>query len=370
MDIATEKNTQGSAPTRNDLRPSFSRPTKRVFDCCLFNGEMDVLAIRLHELDAVVDHFVIVEGTLTFSGNPRPVTFDPCDPRVSQFAGKVRHVIVADAPETTDPWVREKWQRNAVLRGAADAGPEDLLIFSDVDEIPRATVVEEMAADYENELFGVQLAFSYFYVNYRNVAGPESALTWTVAAIRRAMDNILPDDLRHFVRDGNMPARIFENGGWHFSYLMDEEGIRRKIADFSHQEFNNAQFLDKIDIHRIVREERDFFDRPGYEWRLLPASDLPQWLLQNRRQLRQFFHPTGMVDKRDEQLRSIIRSSMAIDSQVFADVFDHYWYLQKHPDVAAAGIDAYQHYVDAGLAEGRRPPPIWPLSYESGLLRI
>ena len=77
---------------------------RRVFDCCLFNGEMDVLAIRFHELNAVVDHFVIVESTLTFSGLPQEISFNPCHPSIAPFAAKVRHIILADMPETSDPW--------------------------------------------------------------------------------------------------------------------------------------------------------------------------------------------------------------------------------------------------------------------------
>ena len=193
-------------------------PVRRVFDCCLFNGEMDVLAIRFHELNAVVDHFVIVESTLTFSGFPRQISFNPCHPTMAPFAAKVRHIIVADMPETTDPWVREAWQRNAVLRGVPDAAATDLLVLSDVDEIPRSSTIAEMMADFRNEIFGFRLAFYYFYVNYRNAAGPEAALTWTIAATRRQLDNVTPNALRYAVREGRVPARLFDQGGWHFSF--------------------------------------------------------------------------------------------------------------------------------------------------------
>jgi hypothetical protein len=254
---------------------------------------MDVLSIRLHELNAVVDNFVIVESDKTFSGVPRDITFRPSDPRIAEFATKVRHVVVTDMPETDNPWMREKWQRNAVLRGAPDAAPTDLLVLSDVDEVPRRTVVAQMAEDLEHEAFGVRMAFSYFYVNYRNVVGPESALIWTVAATRRKLDSILPDDLRYAVRDGRVVARIFDDAGWHFSYLTDKIGIQRKLAAFSHQEYNNASFVDNIDIEKTVREGRDLFNRPGFRWELVPNPDLPEWLQQNRWPMRHLFCSPG-----------------------------------------------------------------------------
>ena len=175
-------------------------PQRRVFDCCIFNGEMDALCIRLHELDAVVDCFVIVESTLTFSGRPREIAFNPSHPDLAGFVARIRHVVVDDMPDTTDPWTREVWQRNAVLRGAPDAAPSDLLVLSDVDEVPSSAAVAEMARDTGSESFGFRMAFSYFYVNYRNVEGPEAALTWTVAATRRRLDEITPDALRYAVR--------------------------------------------------------------------------------------------------------------------------------------------------------------------------
>jgi hypothetical protein len=287
------------------IKNSTSATNRRVFDCCLFNGEVDVLRIRLHELDRVVNTFVIVESNKTFSGKARKIAFNPCDPRISEFASKVRHLVVTDMPETTDPWTRERWQRNAVLRGVPDAAATDLLVLSDVDEIPRSTVVAQMATDHENEVFGVRLAFSYFYVNYRNVEGPQSALTWTVAATRRELDRVSPDELRYFVREGRVHSKIIDEGGWHFSYLMDKEGIRQKIAAFSHQEFNNVEFLDKLDVLSMVRERRDLFNRPGFRWEVVSDPSLPEWLLSNRRRLNHLFYPADAIDRAKDALSSL-----------------------------------------------------------------
>jgi len=102
------------------------------------------------------------------------------------------------------------------LRGAPDAAATDLLVLSDVDEIPRATILAEVARDQANEIFGLRLAVSYFYVNHRNVCGPEAALTWTVVATRRELNSILPGDLRHAVREGRIPARILIRAGGNF----------------------------------------------------------------------------------------------------------------------------------------------------------
>jgi hypothetical protein len=313
---------------------------RAVFDCVIYDGEIDALAIRLHELDAVVDWFVIVESTLTFSGLPRAISFDPGDPRISHFAGRFRHVVVADMPETDDPWQREIWQRNAVLRGLPDAASDDLLILSDVDEVPRATVVSEMRDDLDTPVFGLELGFFYFFVDYKNVEGPEAAITWTVAARRSALNDMSPNDLRYAVRDRRAPARIIANAGWHFSYLMDEARVRRKIAAFSHQEFNNPAFLEQIDISALVQRQGDFFGRPGFVWAFIDSADLPAWLQANKETLRHLFAPGGPAPTPPvlqllppvvicpyllDQERDEIRAKFALDSEQGAAIPFFLW---------------------------------------------
>lgn len=46
-----------------------------IIDCFTFFNELDVLEIRLRELDGVVDRFVLVEATLTHQGKPKPLLY-------------------------------------------------------------------------------------------------------------------------------------------------------------------------------------------------------------------------------------------------------------------------------------------------------
>ncbi|WP_158554650.1 hypothetical protein [Methylovirgula sp. 4M-Z18] len=264
---------------------------RRVFDCFLFNGEYDVLEIRLNELNDAVDTFVLVTADQTFSGLPQQSRFNPRDPRCAPFAAKIRHVWVHDFPQTEDAWTREAWQRNAVLRGVPDADAHDLIVMSDVDEIPRRSVIERIKADNENAIFGFELAFCYFFVDYCNVKGPESAITWAIAATRATLETRLPNDLRYEVRTRKVQAEIIQAAGWHFSYLMDDEAIVRKIKAFSHQELNTPEILNKIDVKAIVKQRRDLFDREGFVWDILPVGDLPQWVQENRGNLSYLFAP-------------------------------------------------------------------------------
>jgi hypothetical protein len=273
-------------------------PPRKVFDCITYNGEADILAARLHELSEVVDCFVIVEADRTFSGAPKALRFDAADPRIAGFLPRIRYVAVHDMPVVDDAadatpvvgdwhsdtpksgfWIREKFQRNQIVRGLHDAAPHDLVMVSDADEIPRADVVRAMRDDRRHEVYGLCLAFYYFYANYRNVEGPEASSVWTVAATRSQLDSLTPDQLRMRVRSGAQPALILADAGWHFSYLsMDEAAVRAKIRGFAHQEYNAPAFLDAIDIPVLLASGGDLYGRPGYVWRVVGKGEAPHWM--------------------------------------------------------------------------------------------
>lgn len=254
----------------------------KVFDCFLYSGEEDVLEIRFNELWDVVDAFVIVEANRTFAGAVKAPTWNPNSLKFSKFASKVRHVVVKDKPEGDDPFKREAWQRDAVLRGVPDAEASDLIVISDVDEIPQASTLEALGSRRDAETFGLQLAFFYFFVNYRNTVGPESQLTWSVAVRRHVLDKVSPNDIRYGVRDGSVEAIKIPDAGWHFSYLSNIEGIKRKLNSFSHQELNTQEVIARININKIIKQRRDLFDRPGFTWDVVKDGSLPAWLKANK----------------------------------------------------------------------------------------
>ena len=121
-----------------------------IYDCFIFFNEIDLLDLRLNELDSVVDKFVIVESTETFSKKKKTLFFNENKERFSKFKDKIIHIIVDDSPELTktssDPggrWNIEHFQRNCIERGLVDCKPEDIILVSDVDEIPRKSSIKK-----------------------------------------------------------------------------------------------------------------------------------------------------------------------------------------------------------------------------------
>lgn len=121
----------------------------KLYDCFTFFNELELLKVRLEELYDSVDHFVLVEATQTFCGDPKPLYYEQNAESFARFRDKIIHVIVDDIPApTTDPvndrWVREEFQRNAMLRGLVNCQSNDIILISDLDEIPNRRSIHEI----------------------------------------------------------------------------------------------------------------------------------------------------------------------------------------------------------------------------------
>ena len=123
----------------------------KIIDCFTFYNELELLDYRLNILKNVVDHFIIVESTLTHVGKPKKMYFDP--ERYSDL--NIIYVVVDDFPyneNTIDiskeqQWKNEKHQRNCIERGLKKLklNPDDFILISDLDEIPDPRTLKNLA---------------------------------------------------------------------------------------------------------------------------------------------------------------------------------------------------------------------------------
>ncbi|KAF9909812.1 hypothetical protein EC991_007983 [Linnemannia zychae] len=128
-----------------------SRKKPRILDIIPFNDELDLLEIRLNELNPVVDTFVIIESEQTFSRKPKPLYYMANKHRFQEFNNKIVHITLPPMSKeeqkrikkgvyTRVGWQEEVFERNEGLRQAIEkAQPQegDWVIISDLDEIPR-----------------------------------------------------------------------------------------------------------------------------------------------------------------------------------------------------------------------------------------
>ena len=140
-------------PTRRDAPP-------RLIDVVLFSYELDLLELRMHELNASVDVFVVVEAPVTHRGVSKPLVFAEHARRFAAFASKTVHVVVSRAAlhgplqeATRAKWSEEQYypiqialQQQAWAAATAQVrdAARDLLILADVDELPGAALLYEL----------------------------------------------------------------------------------------------------------------------------------------------------------------------------------------------------------------------------------
>jgi beta-1,4-mannosyl-glycoprotein beta-1,4-N-acetylglucosaminyltransferase len=232
----------------------------RVFDCFTFHDEFELLRGRIALLDDVVDRFVIAEATTTFTGRARPLALTP--EVVADLGSKVHVVVVSDAP-SGDPWGREHHQRNALAAGLRDldVDADDLVLVSDIDEVPDPRVVTSLKA--HPPTAPVALGMKWFNYCLNLIVDQQ----WSSGRASRWANVGDPQQLRVAEHLG-----ICENAGWHLSYLGGAERAKQKLADFSHQELAGL-YDSEVHLDRCVRHHVDVLGR--YVLRVIGHDEVP-----------------------------------------------------------------------------------------------
>jgi beta-1,4-mannosyl-glycoprotein beta-1,4-N-acetylglucosaminyltransferase len=231
-----------------------------VYDCFTFFNELDLLELRLNELDGVVDHFVIVEAGKTQSLIDKPFYFEENKSRYEKFLHKIIHVNVEDYPDNKENlWQMENHQRNCISRGLQDANDDDLVLISDADEIPHKEIVKFLdkslycQANIEQYNIGRLVSFKMsFHAYYLNLIS-EGYWIGTVAGRAKEMKEYGHPQFARRAKD-HVPQVI---GGWHFSWLGGWERIYEKAISC----------IEPLDKSNLPSKEqyKDFFSGPFIE---------------------------------------------------------------------------------------------------------
>lgn len=228
--------------------------TRRVFDCFTFFNEIELLKVRLEELDSVVDFFVIAEAPITFRGARKPLHFRENAAQFEKFADKIIHVVVDDLPETSNPWEREFAQRDALDRGCAAADDHDLILISDADEIFRADAVAQ--ASQLDGYIAFDMPMFQYYMNLRAEKNGWNRAFGYAWKDRGNLRNLTSGRIDKELLKATFGERYhyIDNAGWHFTYLGGRESIRTKLQSFSHTEEWFQTMLQEGGIEAHVRD--------------------------------------------------------------------------------------------------------------------
>ena len=256
----------------------------KVYDCFIFNHEIEMLEIRLNILDEYVDHFILTEGDTTFAGNPKESFYLKHKDKFSKWEHKIIHNFVKVPKSFTISWDREIWSRNASLN-LDIFKDEDLILSSDIDEIPNPEVLENKDEWIKDDShFTFQQMRYVYYINNAEYQHGKLMDHWlgTRAATYKYMKNTTIDDIREHTEDPEKITNyLITNGGWHFSYCGGEEFIREKIGSNSDVEYQVPQIYDNVKKH--MEQNTDLFYRNWFSYRKIELDDsFPEYLLNNQ----------------------------------------------------------------------------------------
>ncbi len=258
----------------------------KIYDCFMFYDEDVILDLRLNILNEYIDYFVIVESKFFHNGKERKLRFDI--KKYTKFRDKIIYIIQDNQPsgiqeilksddegtvsakEINNALLRENCQRNLISQGLKMAADNDLILISDVDEIPNLEKVKLKETKNEILMF-VQDIFYYKLNRYlpnfqwfgtkgclkKNLKSPQ----W-LRNIKNKKYSFLRIDT--FFSDKKYINKKFINhGGWHFSNLKNAEDLELKLKSYLHHRDYEVEELGKTKIEKLMKTNETIYDMFG-----------------------------------------------------------------------------------------------------------
>jgi beta-1,4-mannosyl-glycoprotein beta-1,4-N-acetylglucosaminyltransferase len=249
----------------------------------MYFDEEVVVDVRLNTLDEFVDYFVIVESKFTHKGDPRELKFN--HKKFEKFKDKIIYLIYEEKPkeieevtkdddedEASRKYIlnalyRENGQRNYIQKGLVDAKENDLILISDVDEIPDLSKLNFKKVTEKIILFKQDMFYYKFNLRLPN-------LIWTGTKGCKKKYLINPQWLRNikdrkysffridtfFSKVKYTNIKIISAGGWHFSNIKTPKEIEHKLRSYLHHREFDEQPLSVEEIDKIIKNKQAIYD--------------------------------------------------------------------------------------------------------------
>ena len=209
-----------------------------LVDGFMFYNELDILELRLEILDRYVDQFILVEAEVNHVGGPKELFFEKNKQRYAKWLHKIRHIVMTaeEAPKEENPWCREKYQRDCILKGLGECKTADgtcqtevpnqsLVMISDVDEIPDLSIVPfEKLPHIVNSVHMWMFEYS---LDYLFTGEP-----WIGTVITNC--ELLKRQGPNYFRDNRWKFPVVQYAGWHLSSFGTPQHVWNKMQTFAH----------------------------------------------------------------------------------------------------------------------------------------
>ncbi len=255
----------------------------KIFDCFMYFDEEVVLDLRLNTLNDYVDYFIIVESTFTHRGDKRKLRFN--HDKFKRFEKKIVYLVYDKRPSNIEEVLnddshdeksrkyilnavyRENGQRDFLINGLQNASGEDLILISDVDEIPNLENFDQRNINNKIILFKQDM----FYYKF-NLKLPNLIWTGTKACKKKILQS--PQWLRN-IKDRKYPfyrldtifskkkyinIEFINDGGWHFSNIKTAAEIEHKLKSYLHHREFDENPMSENEINKIIENKQAIYD--------------------------------------------------------------------------------------------------------------
>lgn len=284
----------------------------KIYDTFIFFNELDLLDLRLKILDNVVDYFIISEFNITHSGLKKEYIFEKNKDLFKKYSDKIIYIKhdlefedfndikfidnpknfkeketnkvltffknATHFPKNEKNWCRDFLHREMLRVGYGKCNDEDIILMSDIDEIPNPKVIENLNKFFNKDKIYRLLQNMYYY--YFNVF-KENNWKGTTLTSYKTIKNVCLNDTRNFKWDS-----LVDRGGWHFSFMGGKEAVKEKIISYSHQEINRDDIKDNLDD--TVDNLQDIFGRQGSLKKVEIDNTYPEYIINNKDKLDKF----------------------------------------------------------------------------------
>lgn len=262
----------------------------KIVDSFLFFQELDLLEIRLEYLNDHVDIFLIVEASQTFSGLSKDFIFEKNISRFEKYLNKIVYFKIDENHSSYDDliqhlknhvdsrygkiglmmenmthfpkneirWVLDTYHRELIsIKLCELIGDEDLVILSDLDEIPSHRALNFVKERNDDHIYACrQREYRYSLNNFK-----DDKWIGSIFGRKRVIKNYSLNLIR---LDSKFERKIvfhetIDCGGYHFTSCGNLEMIKSKIKSWAHQEFNNAYVMKNLD--KNIKSGKDIFMR-------------------------------------------------------------------------------------------------------------
>ncbi len=244
----------------------------RVYDCFTFYNEFELLELRFKSLWEVVDCFVLVEADKKHTNEPKSFYFWERQEDFKNFWPKIKHLsaeMTVDFKGVGD-WSIENAQRDAIAYGLFDAAPDDLIMISDLDEIPAPDIVKkfrdgQLADALEKTPIALEQTFHCYYFDWISPA------PWHGTILTKKKNLTTPQKLRNLRK--KLPS--LSQGGYHFSYMGGVDRVINKMTSIVEGpgliNHFGKKVLDRNHIEQALMNGTDIYGRKNFsEEQMLP----------------------------------------------------------------------------------------------------